>query len=567
MKRAAVLVALFACACQAPTQEVRDTGLDGLRLDGADPGLLVPGSTIVLRGASFVDVDLGASRLLFDGTLAGTPLQFSLPATFVSTSRMTVAVNAAFITAVGGNLSGNLSGNFTIEVRSTVDNAAHDSGPLATSLQLTPHATPTLLKVNDGITFVNQPIEIDGDDFLLGGNEGTLQIRVMGCFTPVGDATCVPNIDVLVPGASISEFDRSRAVFPYATSISGIGPGHFAGQVLVMNEHQDGNSPTSAPIQVNFDVQPPLIAGASTTSASLGQYVMISGGGFVGGADDESTIVTLVGTYTDSASGMVTPLNVVLVPQFISGPQLRYVLDETDALGQKVDLRKSSGTITGTVAPTVQKGSATLTSRRDPRAAVDPAGEASHLSQLREQLHPEPASSSGSTAADDVIRARAIALSQVIVASLNVEFRDVEPTDFALYSVVDISGPDPNGQGLYGYDNTPGKDVGNLRLYDHIGGVNATTQADGDPGYGGIFVESFFSFSAHPNGLAMPAMVEPMFDAMFDPFRPDAGGNGFTATEARRLATGRRSTTAIRAQRKPAIAACRSPARCGRSAT
>ena len=49
---------------------------------------------------------------------------------------------------------------------------------------------------------------------------------------------------------------------------------------------------------------------------------------------------------------------------------------------------------------------------------------------------------------------------------------------------------DPNGLGLFGYDNTPGKDDGNTRLYDKLGGLNAQTQQDGYPGYGGVFLES-----------------------------------------------------------------------------
>jgi len=95
---------------------------------------------------------------------------------------------------------------------------------------------------------------------------------------------------------------------------------------------------------------------------------------------------------------------------------------------------------------------------------------------------------------------------------------------------VDVTGFDPNGLSLMGYDNTPGKDVGNDRLYDRIGGVHAETQEDGYPGYGGIFVDSFFAFSQHP-----PPGVEPspgaseLFDAIFDPVRPDKGQ---PATEA-----------------------------------
>ena len=84
-----------------------------------------------------------------------------------------------------------------------------------------------------------------------------------------------------------------------------------------------------------------------------------------------------------------------------------------------------------------------------------------------------------------------------VYAGINVEFRTEPPLDFAQYAEVDIGGPDPNGLGLLGYDNTPGKDVGNSRLYDRIGGVNAATQGDGFPGYGGVFSDNFLGFSAH----------------------------------------------------------------------
>ena len=53
-------------------------------------------------------------------------------------------------------------------------------------------------------------------------------------------------------------------------------------------------------------------------------------------------------------------LDVQLIPQFFGGPQVRYVLDESDALGNVIQLRKETGTITGTVAPIVQKGTVTI---------------------------------------------------------------------------------------------------------------------------------------------------------------------------------------------------------------
>jgi hypothetical protein len=142
----------------------------------------------------------------------------------------------------------------------------------------------------------------------------------------------------------------------------------------------------------------------------------------------------------------------------------------------------------------------------------------------------------GLRAADPQIRARVLEVAARDYAAVNIEFRPMTPDDFALFATVDLAGPDPNGEGLLGYDNTPGKDTDNLRLYDHIGGVNAVTQEDGSPGYGGVFVEGFFGFSHHPNGLAMPLPDDNRtFDPIFDPFRPDVGGLETTAGELAEL--------------------------------
>ena len=78
--------------------------------------------------------------------------------------------------------------------------------------------------------------------------------------------------------------------------------------------------------------------------------------------------------------------------------------------------------------------------------------------------------------------------------------------------------------GLLGYDNTPGKDVGNKRLYDWIGGVNAKTQQDGYPGYGGVFLESLLGFSEHPpQGMFKSPLHTKTFDEIFDLFRLNSG--------------------------------------------
>jgi hypothetical protein len=112
------------------------------------------------------------------------------------------------------------------------------------------------------------------------------------------------------------------------------------------------------------------------------------------------------------------------------------------------------------------------------------------------------------------------------------DFRTEEPTDFALYELVTLTGVDPNNMGLFGYDNSPGKDTGNLRLYDQLGGVNATTQQDGYPGFGGVFLRSLMGFSKHPGSFATSVPgADNVFDQLFDPFRSDQGGTPVTSSD------------------------------------
>jgi hypothetical protein len=131
----------------------------------------------------------------------------------------------------------------------------------------------------------------------------------------------------------------------------------------------------------------------------------------------------------------------------------------------------------------------------------------------------------GLAAAEGRIEPLVVARIEDIYARWGVEVRLERPTDFSEngYATIEIGGPDPNGVGLFGYDNTPGKDVNNLRLHDAIGGANAETQADGYPGYGGVFVESLLYFSARPGlpGRRPPSSPDPdpLFDEIFDPVR------------------------------------------------
>jgi hypothetical protein len=534
-----VAAAALGAACGPSQTAPRDTGLDGLALDRVDPGLILPGTKVVLTGRSFVDRPLGAARLRLAGTLGAAPLDVSLDVSYESGTRLALVADDRFAQAVGGALAGTFKGDATLTFDSTVDHKSHASAPLPVSLDLAAQVTPAFgpgASVGDGLSFVNQPTAVNGTGFLLGGTEGETRALLTGCFTPQGRSACNPPTTVEIPASTVADFDRTRLVFPYTPEVSGVGPGAFVGKLILKNVAGSGAVTQSDARDVRFDIQRPAIFSASTTAASLGQYVVVDGGGFVGGAPGEDSLIALKGSYAPNGGGAPRPLDLLLVPEFVAGPRVRYVLDETDPLGQQIDLRGDSGTITGTVTPIVERGAERVVGDPVPvKLQILPVKQVVYLNFLPSYV--DSLRKFGLRAADPLIRERVLTVARRDYAGTNVEFR-VDPVgDFALYSQVDLAGPDPNGLGLLGYDNSPGKDEDNKRLYDRLGGVNASTQADGYPGFGGVFTESFFGFSKHPGGFAAPLPeTNSSFDLIFDAFRPDLpNGVELTASELARL--------------------------------
>ena len=190
-----------------------------------------------------------------------------------------------------------------------------------------------------------------------------------------------------------------------------------------------------------------------------------------------------------------------IVTLFDSPNRVRYVLNEEDSLGQILKLRKNRGVVVASFTPVLAYGD---TERQLPSLnstfEVRPILQVVHANFL--PGFDDALERFGLLAASSLIKNIIIERASYIFQGIGLEVRKSSPHDFALYSQVDLTGFDPNGIGLMGYDNTPGKDVGNERLHDRIGGVHALTQEDGYPGYGGVFLESFFGFSqAPPVGL------------------------------------------------------------------
>ncbi len=522
LQRALVLVAAVAAGCSSPQLPGLDDGGAQPRLDALHPALVLPSTRLDLVGGGFADPARASTRLVLRGTFtpaggSAQPLELTLAAQALDDGH-------AFAVAAGAGWalpspSGRFAGTATVQSVAALDGAVHESAPQPVAFDVAPALTPHLAAVAGGSIHVNDAIVMSGDGFLLGNGEGETRVVVGG-------------VELVARPLADAPWDRTRVAFSFAPAIAGIRPGAWSGSVAVRNVLADGTSADAGTLPLAVTVGKPEIGSVTPTSASLGQYVDVGGAGFVGDGADEVTLLHLAGSFTAAGGSRAAPVDLTLVPHFADGHRLRYVLDEADALGRIIDLRRVAGQFVGTVTPIVRKGSDEVTGAATAAAlAVAPVKQVIYVRFLPSYV--DSLRLYGLANVDALVRQRIFAVAARDYAGVNVELRDTPPTDFALYSQVDVEGPDPNALGLFGYDNTPGKDVGNQRLFDRIGGVNATTQSDGFPGYGGIFAENFLGFSAHPSPRVQRIDVDAArFDAVFDPLRPDTG-QPVSAAEAR----------------------------------
>lgn len=502
-----------------------DAGLEAVTLMSVAPDAVVPGSTLVILGDGFLDGSVADSFLQLSGTIAGVAVNAQLPATFIDFDELHVTLTPEVLALLPAQV-GPFTGTVQVAIDYRPTGARVASPPLGATIDFATSLAPALADIQvGGEIYVNDPIPIEGDGFLLGGAEGTTLAVVEGCFQADDGDTCVPVGPVEVPVVPTDPNDRTRGTFAFSPQIAGIHPGSFDGTVRLRNLHASGavvDGPDAA--TVNYLVIPTEIIAAGTsngTGASLGQYIDIDGGGFVGG-DEGLTILRLEGNYTPDGSPEGAPVSLELVPEYVDGRHVRYVINEDDGLGTSIDVRVDTGIFDGTMSPVVVYGADELVGPARPlmfailpvRQVVWVRFQASYVESLR---------MFGLRALDSMIRERILEVLRRDYESINIEFREEEPEDFALFAKIDVSGPDPNGLGLLGYDNSPGKDINNARLFDSVGGVNAQTQEDGFPGFGGVFIESLFAFSEHPPEGKEQDSSDPVFDDIFDPFRPDTG--------------------------------------------
>jgi len=486
-----------------------------LILDVEAPTPALEGSVVTVRGLGLDQVG-GSPSLRVDA--GGAEVGRLEEVAEFEDGRRFFELSAAVIDALGPGVH---------DVEVTVLGDAVDSEPASTRLTVATSLAVALTEVPRGEVHRNDAAVIAGDGFVA-ASEGELTARFVGTFTRDAGGAPAP-LDVVLPVRLLQRTDRSRGVLVLTTDLGGLAPGTFEGSIQLRSVLRSGEASESEAVDTSVHFNPPELFSLSPTDASLGQLLTISGAGFLGGPDrgDETTVLVLEGTFTPAGGGPAEgfgPRDVV--PRWISGNEVQLVLEHEvrrDALLSSL-FGHARGTFMGTATPIAIAGTEEL--------AGAPVPFGLSLGALRQVVHVRflpgfyaSLSRFGLQGARFAIEESVERRMQGIFTGWNVDLRFEEPDDFArgAYSTLEIGGPDPNGVGLFGYDNTPGKDIGNLRLADQIGGANAETQMDGFPGYGGVFVESFLFWSEDPDlpverPLGAPD-PEPLFDEVFGPVR------------------------------------------------
>ena len=499
--------------------------LPALSVTRVSPTTLVPGSRLVVEGTGFTVPDVSSLLVIVRGAVDGEPIEFAVVPERVDDETLLVSITGQVEGALirpDGRLVGRLSVERTPNIDAPVEEKGRDFD-LRVARTLQPRVTalsPSQLYVGDTVT-------LTGEGFLY-PNEGASLVELSGTITTTLPARVVSVQGLQIPGEPLDEEGaRTSLGFTLTPDVLGVVPGAFKGEVRVVNYALDGTVTSSDPLALELPLAPPMVTAVTPAAASRGQWIRIEGRGFTpaDGLLQAATVLLLEGTFTPRG-GPPTPLQgtsaLVLVPDLqVDNQHLSAVLRvERDTDGNYSGLGLLAGHFEGTITPVLLLGPDLVRGAGFPLSFdVLPQRQVIYMRAL--PAFDDAITEFGLLAEKEAIKERILEVVTRDYVGVNIEFTWDEPTEYAEYGIVEIAGRDPNGTGLFGLDNTEGKDVGNLRFNDVIGGYNADTSAGGYSAYGGVFPGEFMNMSlkAGDNPLASQR-----FDDVFGPVAPALGG-------------------------------------------
>lgn len=398
-----------------------------------------------------------------------------------------------------------------VEIAATVDTAA-----------------PTLATRTAGW---DDTLVVSGAGFVFAG-EGTQHLVFDGTFAI--DSGDVYDVLVRYPLTPVETASRRRASFVLAPTWESAEPGEFEGDLYVETTLLGRPKATSPRTPLGLSVRPSAVLDIRPKTFSVGRYLDVIGTGFVD-EPGRATLVRFAGEFV--GSGGTAEVEFTVVPEYRPNGRLRLMV-EPAVSGRRVVsdwFDDRAGNFLGDVSVVTSGADAGVSETRplSVTLSLTPATQVivvQFLSGFEASL-----ANFGLRAARDEIMAASVARMQELYAGYRIEFHRTPPPEYAplVVSTLEIGGTDPNGLGLFGYDNTVGKDVGNVRMADRIGGANAQTQADGFPGYGGVFIDSFLYWSEEPDLPGVRPESAPPPDPLFDEVFADVRATAATLAEVR----------------------------------
>ena len=519
-------------ACQPDTLADMQIELEEFTIEAWPLDAVLPGTRIQFRGTGFLDESLGYHRLVINPS-GQQGLQFVVPLSRSSSDTLEYRVSGQWldIFPIGTEFAGAVSVERILSETGQVDRIQ-----LPAAFQMAENLEPILssIQVENDELYPGDTITLTGSGFILPG-EGHSVAIIEGALT-----TLVPpetrSIQVVLPITGVS---RETLQFELTPDIFGIRPGTFEGSIRLSNETPTSQVEGNVIEALKYPFFAPRIEAITPTIARRGQSIIATGRGFLP-TDPPFEATTLFRLEGEFEAGAVSDIQVydgatalALFPDsFTDNTEMKYILRVTQTpAGALQGLGLLSGTFRGAIRPLLISGAESV-------LGEGPTVELSILPQ-RQVVFIDylPGFSAtvelmGLAILEPQIKKRILDVCNRDYEGVNVEFRDTRPTDYSEYSIVEVGGQDPNQAGLFGLDNTAGKDVGNIRFNDIIGGTNAETRERGYFAFGGVFVQSFFQLSPSIPGIEPLPIARYRFDEIFGPFMRLLGGRPVKAANS-----------------------------------
>ena len=428
------------------------------------------------------------------------------------------------------------------------------------------------LKTTPVLSYWNASVPLEGNGFLF-ADEGTMQATWEGQID-YDSGNVVPISGLKTSAGAAPGTDRTKGFLKLSSALGEIFPGKFTGTITLSSQTLNGAQETTAPIDVEIVFQKAIVtAFASSTSntGSVGQRIRLIGGGFIDepastGREAQFTVVSIDGVFEDAETGLTSDVSTLTIDTtYINDQELGFFLDGCVSNDKKTCATETTrdsllisklfgahaGEFRGIVTPTTFTYTGAMYAGEPSNLSftVTPPAQAVELRFIDDFY--ESLERYGVRAAAGEIEARVRDRVQNIWDRYNVYIFLEPPEDFQLFAVIEVGGKDPTGIGLLGLDNSPGKDIGNIRLTDKVGGVNAITIADCSGrcnGFGGVFIENYLFFSSHPDlpyEVQSKGLPDKLFDEVFDGVRQNAISEADLAGETSRTAEVEKAIEAI----------------------